>query len=289
MAYHKTKQILKREGLAPKKKLGQNFLVHEHTAKRIVDAAGLTQKDTVIEVGVGLGALTMPLAATAQRVIGLEADSGIVRMHQQQQDLPSNVDVRHTDALKTDLKQLAEETGNRLKIVANLPYSISTPFIFKLIEYSEWVSYAVVMLQKEVAERLAAEPGTKEYGAPTVLLASCASVHPVLQVKPAEFHPRPKVDSLVVKIIFHPPPEQVQQLPSYNKKILRNIVNAAFGQRRKTLLNSLSSTFFQKEKQKLGTLIEQAGISPQIRAEKLRIEDFVHLANIIEPALKQAG
>ncbi len=286
MVYQKTRQTLQREKLAPKKKLGQNFLVHEHTARRIAHAAGLTINDTVLEVGVGLGALTKPLAEISKKVIGLEADSGIIRLHEEQQNLPANVEVRHTDALKTNLKQLAEETEGKLKIVANLPYSISTPFIFKLIENSEWIEYAVVMLQKEVAERLAAKPGTKEYGAPTVLLADCASVHPVMNVKPAEFHPRPKVDSMVIKIIFSPTPERVKQLEPHNKKLLRRIVNAAFNQRRKTLLNALSNIFFTKDKQKLATLIETAGIEPTIRAERLQVEDYVSLTNAIEPSLE---
>ena len=285
MVYQKTRLTLQKEHLAPKKSLGQNFLVHEHTAKRIAYAADLTPDDTVIEVGVGLGALTKPLSDMSRKVIGLEADSGIVRMHNEQHDLPANVELRHADALKTDLKQLAEETGKKLKIVANLPYSISTPFIFRLIENHSWLEFAVVMLQKEVALRLSALPGTKEYGAPTVLLAGCASVIPLFLVKPAEFHPRPKVDSMVIKMTFHPRPKRVSQLPSHNAKLLRRLVNAAFNQRRKTLLNSLSNTFFPKEKQKLASLIEDTGISPSIRAEKLQLEDFVALVNVIEPEL----
>lgn len=285
MVYQKTKSTLKKEGLAPKKKLGQNFLVHKHTAQNIVDTANLTGGDTVIEVGVGLGALTRPLAERARQVIGIEADSGIVAMHKAQGDLPENVDIRHEDILKTDLIALEQETGSKLKIVANLPYSISSPFIFKLIEYNQAVAYAVVMLQKEVAERLMANPGTKAYGAPTILLACCADVTPLLTVSPNEFHPRPKVDSLVIKITFSPPSERLQQLPAFDQPLLRRVVNGAFGQRRKTLLNSLSSTFSGIEKAALAEIIQQAGINPGIRAEKLELLHFIALSE----SLKASG
>jgi len=285
MVYQKTKSTLKKEGLAPKKKLGQNFLVHKHTAQNIVYAANLTHDDTVIEVGVGLGALTGPLAESAGQVIGIEADSGIVAMHKAQGELPENVHLRHEDILKTDLIALERETGSKLKIVANLPYSISSPFIFKLIEHHHAIAYAVVMLQKEVAERLMAKSGTKSYGAPTILLACCADVTPLLTVGPNEFHPRPKVDSLVIKITFSPPSERLQQLPSFDFPLLRRVVNGAFGQRRKTLLNSLSSTFTRIEKTTLAEVIQQAGITPGIRAEKLELSDFIALSE----SLKASG
>ncbi|WP_028582014.1 16S rRNA (adenine(1518)-N(6)/adenine(1519)-N(6))-dimethyltransferase RsmA [Desulfogranum japonicum] len=278
MVYQKTKSTLHREGLAPKKALGQNFLVHQHTATYIADLANIQPEETVIEVGVGLGALTTPLAKQAAKVVGIEADSGIVRMHREQKDLPDNVDLRHADILKTDLGKLAQEAGQRLKIVANLPYSISSPFLFHLIAHRQHVQEAVVMLQKEVAQRLAAQPGNKQYGAPTVLLASCADVSTLLLVKPEEFHPRPKIDSLVIRITFHPVPAHVRNLPEFDHKLFKKIVNAAFNQRRKTLLNSLSSVFNTLDKSVVKERIESAGIEASVRAEKLSLEDFVHLA-----------
>ena len=281
MAYQQTRKVLKKEGLAPKKKLGQNFLVHQHTADRIASSAKLNTTDTVIEVGVGLGALTMPLASMAEKVIGIEADSGIVRMHEEQEDLPPNVVLRHEDILKTDLPALQNETQARLKIVANLPYSISSPFLFRLIEFSDCIHFAVVMVQKEVAERLMAKPGTKAYGGPTVLLASCATVEPLLLVKPAEFHPKPKVDSMVIKITFFPTPERVQSIGPYDKGLFKRVVNAAFGQRRKTLVNALSAVFKSSNKQEIAQCIQQADIDPGIRAEKLELEDFVRLSSFL--------
>ncbi len=286
MPYQKTRDILRQQGLAPKKKLGQNFLVHRHTAERIVAAAGVRAEDTVIEVGVGLGALTVPLARAAARVIGLEADSGIVRMHEQNGELPANVTLVHADVLKVDLAALAREAGGRLRIIANLPYSISTPFIFRLIDHHELVEYAVVMLQKEVARRLLAKPGTKEYGVPGVLLAACADVQPLLDIGPAEFHPRPRIDSMVVRLTFNPVPQRVRRLGDFDRGLLRRIVNGAFGQRRKTLLNALAATGMVKDKKQLASCIGQAAISPSVRAERLELEDFVRLSRSIRTAME---
>jgi len=281
MTHAPTKKFLKRQGLAPHKKLGQNFLVHERTPKRIVDLAGLRPEDRVIEVGVGLGALTRPLAAACATVVGLEADAGIVRLHQEQQDLPANVELIHADVLKVDLAALAAP-GERLKIVANLPYSISSPFLFRLIDHAGLMDFAVVMLQKEVALRLMAQPGSKEYGAPTVLLAACAEVRPLLAVNPAEFHPRPKVDSLVIRISFHPQPERVRALGAFDRALLGRIVHAAFGQRRKTLLNGLASGGLAPDKASLTRCIEAAGLTPSVRAETLTLEDFVRLCRVLD-------
>ncbi len=277
-----TRHLLKKEHLAPKKKLGQNFLIHKHTAQRIADLAEIDQNEIILEVGVGLGALTQPLARAAKLVIGIEADSGIVRMHREQRDLPENVRLRHQDILQADLGRLAEESGNRLKIVANLPYSISTPFLFSLFHHSDIIQSAVIMLQKEVADRLLAQPGTKEYGVPTVLLSSCAAVEMLMRVKPEEFHPRPRVDSAVVRLTFFPASERIRNLDHFEPKELRKVVNAAFGQRRKTLINALRGGGFTADKGRIAGAIESCGLSPSIRAERLSIEDFVQLTNALK-------
>ncbi len=270
------------QSLAPKKKLGQNFLVHRHTAERIVQLAEIQKNDTIIEVGVGLGALTSHLATAAKQIIGIEADSGIVRMHKQQNDLPANVDLRHQDILTTDFEQLAGETGERLQFVANLPYSISTPFLFKLFSHAPIIKTAVIMLQKEVADRLIAKPGTKTYGVPTILLASCAEIKMLMRVKPEEFHPRPRVDSAVVRLTFFPLPERVEKLDKFNGKTLRRVVGAAFGMRRKTLVNALQGGNFTLNKEQLSQLITSCNVSPSIRAEQLHIQDFIRLANAVD-------
>ena len=280
----RTRQLLRREQLAPKKKLGQNFLVHRHTAERIVELARIEPGQTVVEVGVGLGALTRPLAEVAGQVIGIEADAGIVRMHGEQGDLPDNVELRHQDILKSDFNRLAGECGGRITFVANLPYSISSPFLFRLYEHAELMASAVIMLQKEVADRLQAQPGCKEYGVPTVLLGACCEITTLMRIKPDEFHPRPKVDSAVVRLQFHPVPKQVAALDKFDPNTLRRVVSAAFGKRRKTLVNALHGHGFCKDKNELSHCISQADLSPSIRAEQLRIEDFIRLANRLQQA-----
>ncbi len=282
MDAYSTKNILRRQKLAPHKKLGQNFLVHRHTAERIVQLADIDKNDIVAEVGVGLGALTRPLAQAAGKVIGIEADSGIVRMHEEQKDLPQNVVLRHQDILQTDFEQLAAESGGRIIFVANLPYSISTPFLFRLFANAHLMRKGVIMLQKEVAHRLMAMPGTREYGVPTVLLASCADIKMLMRVKPEEFHPRPKVDSAVVRLRFFPVPERVERLDRFCPNTLRKVVNAAFGQRRKTLLNALAAGNFFRSKEQLNNILLSCNISPTIRAERLEIQDFIRLANVLE-------
>ncbi|MFV0438182.1 MAG: 16S rRNA (adenine(1518)-N(6)/adenine(1519)-N(6))-dimethyltransferase RsmA [Desulfopila sp.] len=289
--YRQTRQALDRHRLAPKKQFGQNFLVNPHTAEAIVEAGQITAKDIVVEIGVGLGALTRPLAARCARVIGLEIDSGIIRFHQEEDDLPGNITLLHCDVLKTDFQDLAAQCGGQLKIIANLPYSISNPFIFKLIDNRNWVVEATIMLQKEVAERLMAAPRTKEYGVPSVLLQCCAQIKKLMTLKPAEFHPRPKIDSVVIGIAFQPPSAEIAALandPLFSFEQFRKIVRIAFNQRRKTLLNTLSGMqFFADSDQQnpaatnkalTAEAIEAAGLSPSLRPETLTVSDFQRLA-----------
>ncbi len=276
------KKILTEHQLAPSKKLGQNFLVHRQTAERIVELSGVTPEDSVVELGVGFGSLTLPLAERVRQVIGLELDAGIIAYHHAHQDLPTNVTLIHQDLLKADFGGLAAQTNGPLKILANLPYSISNLLLFKLIENHESLDRAVLMLQKEVGQRLTAPVGSKEYGVLSVLLAGCASVQTIMQVGPGQFHPRPKVDSVVVRITFRPVPARVAGLPPHDRKLLRRIVNAAFGQRRKTLRNSLSAGMINGlSRERISDLLNQSGINPETRAERLTIEDFVRLTNSV--------
>lgn len=279
--YH-TKSTLKQHRLAPHKKLGQNFLVQQRIADNIIGLADINSDDTVIEIGVGLGALTRPLSRKAGQIIGIEIDAGIIRMHEEKNELPDNVTLIHQDVLKTDFSVLAEDTGKPVKIVANLPYSISNPFIFKMLENPGAVEWAILMLQKEVAQRLVAQPGTKAYGILSVLLACRASVETLMNVGPGNFHPQPKVDSQVVRIRFLPVPERAVSLPDFDYKLLERVVKAGFQQRRKTLLNSLAAAaIIDVEKEILAGLIEQAGISTRRRCETLSLDDFVLLTNIL--------
>lgn len=283
---HNTRSSLEQYQLTPKKRFGQNFLVHAGTAEAIVRAGKINADNIIMEVGVGLGALTRPLAHAARQVIGLEVDSGLIRFHQEEADLPENVTLIHQDVLKADFHALYEQCQGPIMIMANLPYSISNPFLFKLIENQEKMAWATIMLQKEVADRLTAQPGTKQYGVPTVLLSACATVTRLMTLKPAEFHPRPKIDSVVVRIDFDRQTERLKALPPYDHALLHRVVRGAFSQRRKTLLNTLSSSKLlpmigEEEKATLKSLTEvvirKAGIEPTARAEDLTLEDFVRL------------
>ncbi|MCK5323120.1 MAG: ribosomal RNA small subunit methyltransferase A [Desulfobulbaceae bacterium] len=277
-------RILREHGLAPKKKLGQNFLVHRQTAARIVDLAGVGPDDFILELGVGFGTLTKPIAERAANVIGLEIDAGIVKWHKEEGELPDNVTLIHEDLLKSDFRELAEKCGGCLKILANLPYSVSNPLFFKLIECRDVVKWAVLMVQKEVGQRLCAEPGTKKYGILSVLLGSCASVQTLMKLGPGQFHPRPKVDSVVIRILFDPPPERARLLPPYDRKIFHRLVKSAFQKRRKTLINSLSSSGFPElDKDTILQVLEKCGIPSGIRAERLTIEDFVKMTIAFQP------
>lgn len=293
--YGQTRQSLDKHSLAPKKKFGQNFLVNRRTAEAIVRAGNVLHDDIIIEVGVGLGALTQPLAEQAKRVVGLEIDSGLIRFHEEENDLPDNVTLIHQDVLKSNFSQLSQEYGGPLKILANLPYSISNPFIFKLIENKQHVASATIMLQKEVAERLMAVPSTKEYGVPSVLLQSCATIKKMMTLKPAEFHPRPKIDSVVIRIEFSHTPFQSADGTPFSYSVFKNIVRTAFNQRRKTILNTLSGAAFfmckadiDKAANKILTekTIYEAGLDPSVRPEVLHLEEFIKLAIVFERAAK---
>ncbi len=275
------KKILKNNELAPKKKLGQNFLVHQATSERIVELSGVSEEDTVFEIGVGLGSLTLPLARRAHKVIGIEVDAGIVRYHHEHDSLPANATLIHQDILKTDFNKLAAEHDGPLKIIANLPYSISNPLLFKLLDHKDVMAWAVLMLQKEVGMRLCAQPGTKEYGILSVLFAGCATVKDIMHVSPEQFHPRPKVDSVVVKITFQPPAQI-----DYDNDLLVKIVKTGFQKRRKTLINCLAtSPLVALTKEQAATALETAGIALKARGETLTIDDYIHLTKIIQAIL----
>ncbi|MBU1568792.1 MAG: ribosomal RNA small subunit methyltransferase A [Proteobacteria bacterium] len=288
-----TKNTLKDHQLAPKKRLGQNFLVNKHTAEAIVRAGNVLETDVVLEVGVGLGALTNPLAAAVHHVYGYEIDRGIIRFHEDKNDLPDNVTLIHQDILSADFKKIAELCGGSLKILANLPYSISNPFIFKLIDNAPFIEKATIMLQKEVADRLMAQPSTKEYGVPTVLLASCATVKKVMTLKPSEFHPRPKIDSVVVTIDFVTKPNMHgrNEDPPYDSSLFKQIVKTTFNHRRKTILNTLSNGSWIVASGKITqsvikNLTEAAiittDLSPTARPEILTVMDFISLTRAMQ-------
>ncbi len=278
------KKILKTNELSPSKKRGQNFLIHSATSERIVRLAGVTGDDAIIELGVGLGSLSVPIAAVAKNVTGIEIDNGIIEFHRKNNILPDNFKIIHQDLLTLDFASLAKETGAPLKIMANLPYSISNPLLFKLLKQPEHIDWAVLMLQKEVGDRIASPPGSKVYGILSVLFAGVAKVSKLMKVGPEQFHPRPKVDSVIVKIDFIN-----KNLPPHNPRLLTKIVKAGFQKRRKTLLNSLSSSsYFKIDKELLKECLVRAEVSATIRPEKLSIDEFIAITNELEPHIEEA-
>jgi 16S rRNA (adenine1518-N6/adenine1519-N6)-dimethyltransferase len=259
----------------PKRSLGQNFLVHQGTIETIVKLSGIQPGDRVVELGAGLGAMTRELSKTASRVIGLEIDERLIKWVREKRPLPGNVELRHSDILRVSFQGLAEELGGTLKIIGNLPYNISSQVIFKLIEERSHINQAILMLQKEVAERLVSGPGSKAYGILSVVAGYCADITRLMNMPPGLFCPRPKVTSTLIQLEFKEPVVIATDFACF-----KNIVRQAFQKRRKKLINALKglATFSQDE---ILHALEVCGIDPGYRAEVLSIENFVILSNTL--------
>ncbi|MFH1981434.1 MAG: 16S rRNA (adenine(1518)-N(6)/adenine(1519)-N(6))-dimethyltransferase RsmA [Pseudomonadota bacterium] len=275
--------LLKAWDLRPRKELGQNFLENPATAEKIAAAAGITKEDVVLEIGAGLGSLTVPIAQRAGRVVAVETDPRLVdllrtEMLTRQLD---HVEIVKADILSLDLSRWAQPGGRKIVVVGNLPYNISSQIIIRLIAARAAIRCAVVMLQKELADRLAAPPGTKTYGRITVMLAYCAAIRHVMTVGAGQFHPRPKIDSAVIDIRFTDP----LAFPAMDETALFQVVRAAFGQRRKTLKNALGGGLPAVGADAIAAALAGAGIDPKRRAETLSVEEFVRLADQLTQAL----
>ncbi len=271
--------LLRAAGLRPRKSLGQNFLAHPATASMIVDRAGLCGEDVVLEIGPGLGALTIPIAARARRVYAVEADGELAAVLKNELALRgiANVTILHADCLRVDIGSLAPAGAARLVVMGNLPYNISSQVLVRLIHARSAVSRAVLMLQKEFARRLAAAPGGREYGRLTAMLAYCGEVKKVADVAAPLFFPRPKVDSEVVEIRFHDAPSR----PAQSEDFLFRTIKAAFSHRRKTLRNALMGSELRLAAETAQAALSLAGIAPSRRAETLAIREFVVLSDIL--------
>jgi 16S rRNA (adenine1518-N6/adenine1519-N6)-dimethyltransferase len=263
-----------------KRQLGQNFLSEPSTAKAIVDRAELSAEETVLEIGAGLGALTVPAARRVQKVYALETDGRIVDLLQTEllaAGVAENVSLIHADILKFDIPALAASEGvPRFTVLGNLPYHISSQVLAKLIAERAAVSRAVLMFQKEMADRIMAQPGGRNYGRLAVLVAYCAEVRPLLGVGAPRFYPRPKIDSAVLAFRFVEP-----KYPARDEAFLFRIVKAAFGQRRKTLRNALAGGGIGLSTAAAKAGLETAGIDPTRRAETLTAAEFVELSHAL--------
>lgn len=273
----RTQAILNEYGLHAKKKLGQNFLTDLNILHGIVDTAEITNDDFVLEIGPGIGSLTEQLARAAKKVVALEIDSQMVAVLSDTLQPYDNVKVIENDVLKVDLNELiAAEFGQNatVKVVANLPYYITTPILMQLLRANISWDNIVVMMQREVADRLNAKPGTKEYGVLTLTLQYFAQAQLAMKVAAVSFNPAPNVDSAVVKLTPLTPEIVVDQ-----PERLFGVIKGSFSHRRKSLWNNMLQTYGKDAatKEKITTALESAGISPAIRAERLELAEFTTL------------
>ncbi|MGQ9558731.1 MAG: 16S rRNA (adenine(1518)-N(6)/adenine(1519)-N(6))-dimethyltransferase RsmA [Desulfurispora sp.] len=264
--------LMLKYGLKARKSLGQNFLIDQNIIQKIVDAAGLTPADTAVEIGPGLGVLTARLAEKAGRVIAVEIDQHLIPVLKETLAGTGNVQLVHGDALRTDFAALTG--GAPFTVVANLPYYITTPLIFHLLESGCPVRRLVLMVQDEVADRLAAPPGGKQYGALAVMVQYYTRVEYLFKVPRTVFIPRPGVDSAVVRLEKRAQPA----VPVPDEALFRRLVRGAFAQRRKTLANSLASALPLFSREEWQDRLRSLGLPENVRGEALSMEQFAALA-----------
>lgn len=275
------KDILDKYGFRFSKRLGQNFLIDGNIINKIADTAELNENSGVLEIGPGFGTLTQVLCSKAKKVVAIEIDKSLERVHKETLNY-DNVKVIYEDFMKIDVDKLIDEEfkGLDVKIVANLPYYITTPIIMKILEERYKISKIVVMVQKEVAQRLNSLPGSKEYGAITLAVQYRADTNIAMIVPNTVFMPRPKVDSAVIELnILKKPRIEVQ-----DEILLFNVIKASFGQRRKTLLNGLSNNL-KISKDIVKDALSNVGIDPGIRGETLGLNEFGRISDELKKLL----
>lgn len=273
-----TIEVLQRYHFNFQKKFGQNFLIDTHVLDKIISAAGITKDDFVLEIGPGIGTMTQYLACAAREVVAVEIDKNLIPILEDTLQGFENVSVINEDILKVDIAALAEEKnqGKPIKVVANLPYYITTPIIMGLFEKHVPLESITVMVQKEVADRMQVGPGTKDYGALSLAVQYYAEPYIVANVPPNCFMPRPSVGSAVIRLTRHKEmPVQVK-----DEKLMFQLIRASFNQRRKTLANGLkNSPELQFSKEEIETAIASLGRGASVRGEALTLEEFAKLAN----------
>ena len=277
--------LLKAWNLKPKKHLGQNFLLNPSTAEAIASRANLSPDDVVLEIGAGLGALTIPVARIVKKIYALEKDPQMVELLKTQilVNRISNCEIVQGDILKIDLHTFAELAAEKIIVVGNLPYNISSQILVKLIQSRHAVQRAIVMLQKELARRISAQPGIKEYGRISAMLRYCADIRIVANVKASTFYPPPKIDSQVLEIRF----KSTSVYGEHDEAMLFKVIKAAFGNRRKTLKNALIASELSLTPQTALQSLGSAGIDPSRRAETLDSSEFVSLQISLKKAIKR--
>ena len=281
-----TIEVLQKYHFNFQKKFGQNFLIDTHVLERIIDEAGITPDDFVLEIGPGIGTMTQYLACAAREVVAVEIDKVLIPILEGDTlKAFDNVTVINEDILKVDINKLVEEKngGRPIKVVANLPYYITTPIIMGLFENEVPVESITVMVQKEVADRMQTGPGNKDYGALSLAVQYYADPYIVANVPPNCFMPRPKVGSAVIRLTCHQEkPVQVQ-----DEKLMFNIIRASFNQRRKTLANGLkNAATLDFTKEEVEAAIDALGKGASVRGETLTLEEFARLSDLLSPYKK---
>lgn len=275
-----TRFILKKYNIKANKKLGQNFLIDDTVIEKIISSAEIEKNDLIIEIGPGLGTLTSKLLEKAGKVIAIELDERMVKILTDRFKLYNNFELINEDVLKVDLKKIISENAiaeGKAKIVANLPYYITTPIIMKLLEDKLNIASITVMVQKEVADRITANPGDKLSGAITYSVNYYAEAKEIVLVGKESFIPSPEVDSKVIKL-------QIRDFPPVNiedEGVFFKVIRASFMQRRKTLINGLTNSGLIKDKEKLLQIFKHMNLNAEIRGEKLTLEQFAELSNLI--------
>ena len=274
-----TIEVLQKYNFSFQKKFGQNFLIDTHVLDKIIQSANITKDDMVLEIGPGIGTMTQYLAQAAGKVIAVEIDKNLIPILEDTLSGYDNVRVINEDVLKLDLKKLADEenNGKPVKVVANLPYYITTPIIMGLFENEVPVESITVMVQKEVADRMQTGPGNKDYGAVSLAVQYYADPYIVANVPPNCFMPRPNVGSAVIRLTSHKKPVAVK-----NEKLMFDIIRASFNQRRKTLVNGLYNVGgLNKSKEELAAVLESIGLAANVRGETLTLEQFAALSDAL--------
>ena len=270
-------QLLRQRDLYAGKELGQNFLSNSETAKMIVKKIGISPDSRVLEIGSGLGALTVPIAQIASHVAAVEKDSRLIPLLEQTLDTENikNVEIINKDIFKVDLKELAKD--KKLVVIGNLPYNISSQILFRLVEKRSCIEKAFLMFQKELAKRIIASPGGRDYSRLSAVVQYAAEISFVAHIGPASFFPKPDVDSTILRFDFF----ETKAFSQEQEKILFNVIKAAFSKRRKTLKNSMTGGEFEFKKDFVVHALELSGIDAQRRAETLTVEEFKSLARAV--------
>jgi len=271
--------LLVAHNIRPKKQLGQNFIIDPGFTKMIVNRSGILPEDVVLEIGAGLGALTIPLARKAKKVFAVERDHQIIDILKTEILVSglSNTVIIEKNILTLDIEVLAENIGRKIVVMGNLPYNISSQILVQLIKSRKMVSRAILMFQKELAQRILAQPDCKDYGRLTVMLRYCSDIKKLADAKAALFYPKPKVDSEILELKF----KSKVAHPVRDETFFFRVIKAAFGNRRKTLKNSLAASELNIDANTAKQILERSGIDPVRRAETLNTEEFVKLSNLL--------